>query len=105
MAEAADKFQGALESAHFNDPVIPLFSNVSGRAVGSGAEARELALKQITSPVRWIAEENAIAALGVAVLLETGPGKALQGLWKDSGSELPIFAAGKVEDIDTLFNT
>ncbi|MDR1248476.1 MAG: ACP S-malonyltransferase [Treponema sp.] len=105
MAEAADKFRGALESVSFGDPAIPLFSNVSGRAVASGAEARELALKQITSPVRWIAEENAMAALGVTILLETGPGKALQGLWKDSGSELPVFAAGKVEDIDTLFNT
>jgi [acyl-carrier-protein] S-malonyltransferase len=105
MAEAADKFGPALESVHFSDPAIPLFSNVTGRAVGSGAEAKELALRQITSPVRWIAEENAIAALGVEALLETGPGKALQGLWKDSGSELPVFAAGNLEDIDALFNT
>jgi [acyl-carrier-protein] S-malonyltransferase len=105
MAEAADKFGPVLESVHFSDPRIPLFSNVSGRAVGSGAEAKELALKQITSPVRWIAEENAIAALGVEALLETGPGKALQGLWKDSGSDVPVFAAGKLEDIDTLLYT
>jgi [acyl-carrier-protein] S-malonyltransferase len=105
MAEAADQFGPALEAAHFSDPAIPLFSNVTGRAIGSGAEAKDLALKQITSPVRWIAEENAIAALGVEALLETGPGKALQGLWKESGSELPVFAAGKLEDIDTLFNT
>jgi [acyl-carrier-protein] S-malonyltransferase len=103
MAEAADQFGPALDSAVVNDPTIPLFSNVTGGAVGSGAEARELALKQITSPVRWIAEESAIAALGVEALLETGPGKALQGLWKDSGSDLPIFAAGKLEDIDSLF--
>jgi [acyl-carrier-protein] S-malonyltransferase len=105
MAEAADAFGPVLESAPFADPAIPLFSNVSGKAVRSGAEARELALKQITSSVRWIAEESAIAALGVEMLLEAGPGKALQGLWKDSGSELPIFAAGKLEEIDTLFNS
>jgi [acyl-carrier-protein] S-malonyltransferase len=105
MAEAADKFGPALESAHFSDPAIPLFSNVSGGAVGSGAEAKELALRQITSPVRWTDEEDAIAALGVEALLETGPGKALQGLWKDSGKGLPVFAAGKLEDIDALFNT
>ncbi|MDR1596304.1 MAG: ACP S-malonyltransferase [Treponema sp.] len=104
MAEAADKFGPVLESTDFKDPAIPLFSNVSGKAVSSGAEARELALKQITSPVRWIAEETAIAGLGIEAALETGPGKALQGLWKDSGVNLPIFAAGKVEDITTLFN-
>jgi [acyl-carrier-protein] S-malonyltransferase len=105
MAEAADKFGPVLEATSFKDPVIPLFSNVTGRAVGSGAEARELALRQITSPVQWIACEKAVEALGVEAVLETGPGKALQGLWKDSGSGLPIFAAGTLEDIDTLFNT
>jgi [acyl-carrier-protein] S-malonyltransferase len=105
MAEAADKFGPVLESTPFNNPTISLFSNVSGKAVRSGAEAKELALRQITSPVRWIAEESAIAALGVEILLETGPGKALQGLWKDSLSVLPIFAAGKLDDIDALFNT
>ncbi|MDR0596918.1 MAG: ACP S-malonyltransferase [Treponema sp.] len=105
MAEAADKFGPALEAARFGDPAIPLFSNVTGRAIGSGAEAKELAFKQITFPVRWIACESAVAASGVEALLETGPGKALQGLWKDSGSDLPVYAAGKLEDIDTLFNT
>ncbi|MDR2079431.1 MAG: ACP S-malonyltransferase [Treponema sp.] len=103
MAEAADKFGPVLESTSFKDPAIPLFSNVSGKAVSSGTEARELTLKQITSPVRWIAEEAAIATLDIEMALETGPGKALQGLWKDSGIKLPIFAAGKVEDITTLF--
>ncbi|WP_010253736.1 ACP S-malonyltransferase [Treponema primitia] len=104
MAEAADRFGPVLESITFKDPVIPLFSNVSGKEVRSGAEAQDLALKQITSPVRWIAEEHAIAALGIEIALETGPGKVLQGLWKDSGAELPGFPAGKVEEITALFN-
>ncbi|GHV73946.1 malonyl CoA-acyl carrier protein transacylase [Spirochaetia bacterium] len=104
MAEAADAFGPALESVSFQDPALPLFSNVSGKAVSSGAEAKELALKQITSPVRWIAEESAIAALGIEACLETGPGTVLQGLWRDSGNEAPVFAAGKLEEIEALFN-
>jgi [acyl-carrier-protein] S-malonyltransferase len=109
MAEAADTFGPVLELTPFKDPAIPLFSNVSGKAVSSGAEAKELALKQITSPVRWIAEESAIATLGIEACLETGPGKALQGLWKDSGTggpegPAPVFAAGKLEEIEALFN-
>ncbi|GHV79433.1 malonyl CoA-acyl carrier protein transacylase [Spirochaetia bacterium] len=104
MAEAADAFGPALEPVSFKDPALPLFSNVSGKAVSSGAEAKELALKQITSPVRWIAEESAIAALGIEACLETGPGTVLQGLWRDSGNEAPVFAAGKLEEIEALFN-
>jgi [acyl-carrier-protein] S-malonyltransferase len=103
MAEAADKFGPTLESVSFKDPRIALFSNVTGQTVSSGIEARSLALRQITSPVRWTSEENAIASLGVAALLETGPGKALQGFWKDTGSGSPCYAAGTVEDIKTLF--
>ena len=100
LADAAEAFAPALESVQFSDPKVPLYSNVAGKRVASGAEAKKLALAQITSPVRWIDEEAAIiAAGGFAACLEVGPGKVLQGLWKDSGSELPCYAAGTVEDI------
>jgi [acyl-carrier-protein] S-malonyltransferase len=71
--------------------------------VTSGAEAKKLALTQITSPVRWTDEEAAIvAAGGFDLLLECGPGKTLQGLWKDTGSELPCRSAGTCIDINNL---
>jgi [acyl-carrier-protein] S-malonyltransferase len=94
MAAAAELFAPALEAASFRDPAIPLFSNVSGARVSTGAEAKALALRQITEPVRWTAVENALAALGPGAVLETGPGKVLQGLWKDAETGIPAFAAG-----------
>ncbi|MDR2029027.1 MAG: ACP S-malonyltransferase [Treponema sp.] len=97
IAGAAEKFAPFLEKVSFKDPAIPLYSNVSGKPVRTGAEARELALKQITNPVRWIEEEEAIAASGIGAVVETGPGKVLQGLWKETGSALPCYAAGTVE--------
>jgi [acyl-carrier-protein] S-malonyltransferase len=103
IAEAADRFGPVLESVPFRDPLIPLYSNVSGKRVSSGAEAKELALKQITCPVRWTAEERAIAASGVQVVLETGPGQVLQGLWKEAGVDIPCYAAGTVEQAAVLF--
>jgi [acyl-carrier-protein] S-malonyltransferase len=103
LTDAAEAFAPALESVQFSDPKIPLYSNVAGKRVASGAEAKKLALAQITSPVRWIDEEAAIiAGGGFAACLEVGPGKVLQGLWKDSGSELPCYAAGTVEDIGKI---
>jgi [acyl-carrier-protein] S-malonyltransferase len=101
MARAAEEFAPFLEKVSFNDPRIPLYSNVTGKTVASGAEAKELALKQLTAPVRWINEEEALASSGVIALLETGPGKTLQGLWKDTGSPLPCYGAGTVEEIDS----
>jgi [acyl-carrier-protein] S-malonyltransferase len=100
VADAADAFRPALETVTFNDPKIPLFSNVTGKRIASGAEAKQLALAQITGPVRWLAEEAAItAADGFEACLEAGPGRVLQGLWRDSGSAIPCYAAGTLEFI------
>jgi [acyl-carrier-protein] S-malonyltransferase len=105
LVDAAEAFRPALEAVSFSDPKIALYSNVTGKLVASGAEAKKLALAQITSPVRWVDEEAAIiAAAGFEACLEVGPGKVLQGLWKDSGSELPCCAAGTVEDIGKIGN-
>lgn len=101
VKEAADEFAAVLQSVPFADPKLPLFSNVTGKRVSTGAEARELALRQITEPVRWTAEEREIAALAPTSVLEVGPGKVLQGLWKDSGAAVPCYAAGSVADIAT----
>jgi [acyl-carrier-protein] S-malonyltransferase len=103
LADVTEVFGPVLESITFNDPKLPLYSNVTGKRIASGAEAKKLALAQITSPVRWVDEEAAIAvAGGFEACLEVGPGKVLQGLWKDSGTEIPCYAAGTVEDIAKL---
>jgi [acyl-carrier-protein] S-malonyltransferase len=72
--------------------------------VGSGAEAKKLALAQITGAVRWVDEEAAIASgnAGIDACLEAGPGSVLQGLWRDSGSAVPCYAAGTAADTAKL---
>jgi len=102
MSDSAAVFAPVLDAATFRDPVIPIYSNVTGKKITSGEEAKKLALLQITSPVRWVEEEAAIAQAGAEACLEVGPGKVLQGLWRDSGSEIPVFAAGTTEDIGKL---
>ncbi|MDR1250603.1 MAG: ACP S-malonyltransferase [Treponema sp.] len=106
IADAAGAFRPVLETVEFHDPRIPFYSNVTGKRVFSGAEAKKLALAQITSPVRWVDEEAAIAAdnSGIEACLEVGPGKVLQGLWRDSGSGIPCHTAGTVEDIAKIEN-
>lgn len=85
MAEAAEKFSEVLETLTFNDPVLPVFSNVTGKVVKTGAEAKQNAVKHIVSPVLWIDEENNIRNMcgdsDEWKLVEAGPGKVLAGLW------------------------
>ena len=103
MKDAAAEFDTALDKVEFKDPVIPLFSNVTGKQINSAAEAKALAHKHILEGVRWTDEEASIALLPPEALFEVGPGKVLQGLWKDTGNTIPCFAAGTVADINELF--
>lgn len=102
MRRAADRFEVILDPVSFADPVIPFFSNVTGKQETSGAELKRLAAKQITGAVRWTDIEAGIAALGVGAVLEAGPGKTLCGLWKDTGSAVPCYAAGTEADIQKI---
>jgi len=103
MKEAADAFAPYLEKVHFSDPKIPIFSNVTGAQVLSGADAKALAVKQIVEPVRWTDEEALMVKFEPKELLETGPGKVLQGLWKDLGNSIPCYGAGTAAEIDELY--
>lgn len=102
MRPAKEEFEALLGSVRFNDPGKPIYSNVTGKKIASGAEAKALASAQIVSPVRWIAEETAIAADGFDRCLETGPGTVLAGLWKASGSSIPCHAAGTLDALVSI---
>ena len=98
MKAAADAFASSLEKVAFKDPLIPLFSNVTGGQISSGAEAKALALRQIVESVKWTEVEGAIQKLSPPMIIEAGPGKVLQGLWKDTEDPTPCLAGGTLQD-------
>ena len=102
MAYARDGFAEAVSDLRFEDPKISLFSNVTGAKIRDGAEAKALAVRQIVSPVRWIAEEAAILAEKPIFCAETGPGTVLGGLWKAVGGEIPCYPFGTLDQIATI---
>jgi [acyl-carrier-protein] S-malonyltransferase len=80
MADARAAFDAALASFHFADPAVPVYSNVTGRKIGSGAEARELCGRQLVSMVRWVDVQEGLLSDGCDRFLEAGPGTVLTGL-------------------------
>lgn len=88
MQKAADEFGKVLENVEFSDPKIHLFSNVTGKEVAKGDEAKKSAVLHLTHPVLWTDEEavlaNIISVEGGAdawSVIEPGPGKVLSGFW------------------------
>jgi len=104
MRYAYDGFREFLADVVFKDPSISFYSNVTGATVSSGAEIKKLAAEQIISPVRWMDEEQAMLADQYERMLEAGPGTVLAGLWKSTGSSLPIIPAGTLEQIDAVLS-
>jgi [acyl-carrier-protein] S-malonyltransferase len=99
MAYAHDLFAEAVAPVTFADPKMALYSNVTGKRVTSGAEAKSLAVAQVISPVRWIDEEKAILAENPVFCAETGPGTVLGGLWKAVGGTVPCYPFGTLDQI------
>ena len=109
MEKAATQFASELEKVAFNEPKIKCFSNVTGKAVVSGGEAKANAVEHIVKAVRWTEEEAAIAEYAASFaddwrLLEVGPGKTLCGLWRDSGfgESAECLLAGSKDQLEAL---
>lgn len=106
MQAAADEFEKAIANIQFNDPIVTLLSNVTGKVATSGAEIKKNAVLHLTNPVLWTAEE---AVLGSMIaddvdswsILEPGPGKVLSGLWRDTefGEKLTATPVNTAESV------
>jgi [acyl-carrier-protein] S-malonyltransferase len=102
LADAGRALEEALRAVEFRNPAKALFSNVTGALVGTGAEAKALAVRQVTAPVRWTTEEKAILDAGFDRLIEAGPGAVLAGLWGAFHDALPCHVAGKLDQIQQI---
>lgn len=102
MAPAEEGLRERLETTKFSDPRVPVISNVTARAVHDGSEARELLVKQLTSPVRWAASVGEMVSTGVERFYELGSGSVLCGLNKRNARGIPCRSLGEPSDFDVL---
>ncbi len=82
MKPAADKLAVALQEITFNAPQVSVVNNVDVRTETDPEAIRSALVRQLYSPVRWTESVEFMAAQGVTLLLEVGPGKVLTGLTK-----------------------
>lgn len=82
MAPAQEELTEAIEAAEFKTPRCPVYQNVDGKPHTDPAEIKENLIKQLTAPVRWTQDVQAMIADGADEFIELGPGNVLQGLVK-----------------------
>jgi [acyl-carrier-protein] S-malonyltransferase len=102
MEPAERGLRDHLADVAFSDPHTPVVSNVTAAPVTSGEVARELLVRQLTSPVRWAASIAAMVEAGVDDFLELGPGSVLCGLNKRNARGVPCASIGTPDDVSRL---
>ena len=80
MLSAADELASGIESVKFNEPVCPIYQNVTALPTNDPEEIRKNLLAQLTAPVKWTQTVVNMVANGASNFIEVGPGKVLQGL-------------------------
>ena len=82
MQPAHDELAEAIETVEFKTPVCPIYQNVDGKPHTDPAEIKANLVKQLTAPVRWTYDVEAMINDGATEFVELGPGSVLQGLVK-----------------------
>ena len=82
MKPAKSELENAINSTEFNKPICPIFQNVCAQAVVDPKEIKQNLIEQLTSPVKWTQTMLNIVKEKDVEVIEVGPGKVLQGLFK-----------------------
>ncbi|MCH8326967.1 MAG: ACP S-malonyltransferase [Candidatus Marinimicrobia bacterium] len=80
MAPARPALEAALSAVTLTDAAVPVYQNVSARAVTDAESLRANLLAQLEQPVLWEATIRQMSGDGHSKFYEVGSGKILQGL-------------------------
>ncbi len=90
MEPAKEELTIAIEAAHFNKPLCPVYQNVVAGAVTNPEEIKRNLIQQLTGAVRWTQSIQAMIADGAIHFTEVGPDKVLQGLVQKINKEMQV---------------
>jgi len=103
MQPAVVGLTDAIATSAFTDPLFPVFSNVTADASTTSVDAKDLLLRQLTSPVLWSTEIRNIAKyFPDALYVEMGPGSVLTGLMGRLVKGARTFACGTAAEVEKL---
>jgi len=102
MKPAQDRLAPDLQALNFNEPAMPVVTNVDARATTAPDELRDALVRQVSAPVRWVESMQLLMSHGVDTFVEAGPGKVLSGLMRQISRDVKML---NVEDAASLETT
>lgn len=99
MEPARAELEAAIKATTFSNPNCPVYQNVTASAVTDPQEIQNNLVAQLTAPVRWTQTMNQMIADGASSVIEVGPGKVLQGLFKKVDRAFETSSASVTENV------
>lgn len=103
MEPAAVGLEQACATTAFTDPTFPVYSNVTAAPCTDATAAKELLVRQLTSPVHWATQVRNIAEqYPSATYVEMGPGQVLRGLIARLVPGAKAVSCGTVAEVEAM---
>jgi len=93
MEPARVELEAAINNTTFNNPICPVYQNVTACAVSNADDIKKNLILQLTAPVKWTQTVTQMIADGATHFTEVGPGKVLQGLVKKVNPSIETLSA------------
>ena len=100
MESAEAGLADVLDAIEIRDPRVPVVSNVTAEPVMDADTARDLLVRQLTSPVRWSGTIAYMVEQGVDRFVELGPDRVLCGLNRRNARGTDCTSIGTPDDIE-----
>lgn len=100
MIPAGEKLAGELDKINFSELKIPYITNVTADIVTDIEETKNLLIRQMSAPVRWMQSMERMLSEGVDIFIEIGPGETLAKFMKKIAPQARVLNIAKFGDID-----
>ena len=93
MEPARSELEKAIDETNFSNGVCNIYQNVSATSVSDPKEIKANLKRQLTASVLWTQTMQQMIKDGLTSVIEVGPGKVLQGLFKKVNREIETKSA------------
>ena len=93
METAKKELENAIKETNFSKGICPIFQNFSGLSFSDTSLIKQNLIDQLTGAVKWTQSMENMLKVGVTEVVEVGPGKVLQGLFKKINREIVTSSA------------
>ena len=104
MQPAAPRVRKVISGLEFRAPRFPIVPNASGRPTDQPSAMRDLLGRHVVSPVKWERSMTAMAAAGIDLFVEAGPGDVLTKLVRRCVPGARAVTVGGPSDVKTVLD-